>query len=202
MAGDTTQCRETEAALRESEERYHQLVELFPDLVAVHSEGKLILINAAGTRLLGATNLEQLVGKPIMDFVHPDDREMVAGRIKQVGEQGTLAHPIEQKWLRLDGTVIDVEVVAIALTYQNKPAIQVVARDITERERTKAALRESEERHRRLMELYLDSIGVETARTSELRAALRRAQEVDQLKSQLLSTVSHELRTPLTSIRG
>ena len=98
--------------------------------------------------------------------------------------------------------MIDVEVAAIALTYQNKPAIQVVARDITERKQTKAALQESEERHRRLMELYLDSIGVETARTSELRAALRRAQEVDQLKTQLLSTVSHELRTPLTSIRG
>jgi len=202
MAGDIIERPEIEAALRESEERYHRLVELFPDLVVVHSEGKIVLINAAGTRLLGAASSEQLVGKPIMDFVHPDDREMVAGRIKQVGEQGTLAHPIEQKWLRLDGTVIDVEVVAIALTYQNKPAIQVVARDITERERTKAALRESEERHRRLMELYLDSIGVETARTSELRAALRRAQEVDQLKSQLLSTVSHELRTPLTSIRG
>ena len=202
MARDIIGGVEIEASLRESEERYLQLVELFPDLVVVHSEGKIVLINAAGTRLLGAASSEQLVGKPIMDFVHPDDREMVAGRIKQVGEQGTLAHPIEQKWLRLDGTVIDVEVVAISLTYQNKPAIQVVARDITERERTKAALRESEERHRRLMELYLDSIGVETARTSELRAALRRAQEVDQLKSQLLSTVSHELRTPLTSIRG
>ena len=202
MAGDNTQCRETEAALRESEERYHQLVELFPDLVAVHSEGKLILINTAGTRLLGATSLEQLVGKPIMDFVHPDDRERVAGRIKQMVEQGTQARLVEQKWLRLDGTVMDVEVAAIALTYRNKLAIQVVARDITERKQIKAALQESEERHHRLMELYLDSIGVETARTSELQAALRRAQEVDQLKTQLLSTVSHELRTPLTSIRG
>jgi len=202
MAGDNTQCHETEAALRESEERYHQLVELFPDLVAVHSEGKLILINTAGTRLLGATSLEQLVGKPIMDFVHPDDRERVAGQIKQMGEQGTQARLVEQKWLRLDGTVMDVEVAAIALTYRNKPAIEVVARDITERKQIKAALQESEERHHRLMELYLDSIGVETARTSELQAALRRAQEVDQLKTQLLSTVSHELRTPLTSIRG
>ena len=202
MARDVAECDEIEAALRESEERYHQLVELFPDLVMVHSEGKITLINTAGARLLGATTSEQLVGKPVMDFVHLDDQEIVAGQFKQMGEQGTQAPLVEQKWLRLDGTAIDVEVAAITLTFQNKPAIQVVARDITERKQTKAALQESEERHRRLMELYLDSIGVETARTSELQAALRRAQEVDQLKTQLLSTVSHELRTPLTSIRG
>jgi len=202
MARDVAECDEIEAALRESEERYHRLVELFPDLVMVHCEGKITLINTAGARLLGATTSEQLVGKPVMDFVHLDDQEIVAGQFKQMGEQGTQAPLVEQKWLRLDGTAIDVEVAAIALTFQNKPAIQVVARDITERKQTKAALQESEERHRRLMELYLDSIGVETARTSELQAALRRAQEVDQLKTQLLSTVSHELRTPLTSIRG
>jgi len=202
MAGDIIERPEIEAALRESEERYHRLVELFPDLVVVHSEGKIVLINAAGARLLGATSFEQLVGKPIMDFVHPDCREMIVGRIKQMGEQGTQARLVEQKWLRLDGTVIEVEVAANVLTYQDKPAIEVVARDLTERKQTQAALRESEERHRRLMELYLDSIGVETARTSELRAALRQAQEMDQLKTQLLSTVSHELRTPLTSIRG
>jgi PAS domain S-box-containing protein len=202
MAGDITECPEIEAALREGEERYLRLMELFPDLVLVHSEGKIVLINTAGARLLGASSSEQLVGKPIMDFVHPDDREMVVGRIGQMEDEETQAGLVEQKWLRLDGTVIEVEVAAIALTYQDKPAIEVVARDLTERKLTQAALRESEERHRRLMELYLDSIGVETARSSELRAALRRAQEMDQLKTQLLSTVSHELRTPLTSIRG
>ncbi len=202
MAGDITECSEIEAALRESEERYLRLVELFPDLVVVHSDGKIVLINTAGARLLGAPSSEQLVGKPIMDFVHPDDRAMVVGQIGQMEEEGTRAGLVEQKWLRLDGTVIEVEVAAIVLTYQGKPAIEVVARDLTERKLTQAALRESEEHHRRLMELYLDSIGVETARSSELRAALRRAQEMDQLKTQLLSTVSHELRTPLTSIRG
>jgi PAS domain-containing protein len=43
MAGDIIECPEIEAALRESEERYHQLVELFPDLVVVHSEGKAVI---------------------------------------------------------------------------------------------------------------------------------------------------------------
>jgi len=83
-------------------------VELFPDLVAVHSEGKLILINAAGTRLLGATSLEQLVGQAdhwILSILMTGKR--VAGRIKQMVEQGTQARLVEQKWLRLDGTVID-----------------------------------------------------------------------------------------------
>jgi PAS domain S-box-containing protein len=74
--------------------------------------------------------------------------------------------------------------------------------DITRRVEAEKAVRQSQERHRRIVELWLDSVGVEAARTAELHSALRRAQEVDKLKSQLLSTVSHELRTPLTSIRG
>jgi PAS domain S-box-containing protein len=199
MAKDLSDHQQLEEALRESEERYRCLVDLSPDLIGIHVEGQLAFINTAGAKLLGATSPQQIIGRPLSDFWPPSQRG-VADQVQRMLEKP--ASPIEQKWLRLDGTNVYLEVTAVPFTYRNQPAIQIIAQDITARKRLEAALHESEDRHRRLMELYLDSIGVETARTAELQAALRRAQEVDRLKSQLLSTVSHELRTPLTSIRG
>lgn len=57
----TERKRATEA-LRESEERYRQLVETSPEAIAVHSEGKLVFLNPAALKLLGATSAEQLIG--------------------------------------------------------------------------------------------------------------------------------------------
>ncbi len=182
-------------------ERYHQLIQLYPDLISTIVEGKIVAINPAGMRLLGATDPGQLLGKPLVDLILPAYRNSAIERFRRIAEQGQLP-PAEEKWIKLDGTVIDVEVIAAHLMLDNKPTIQLIAHDITRRKHAEETLRESEDRHRRLMELYLDLIGVETARTAELHAALRRAREVDELKSQLLSIVSHELRTPLTAIRG
>jgi len=183
------------------EERYHILVELCPDFVSIIVEGKIASINQAGMHLLGATRPEQLVGKPLLDLVAPDSRDGAAERFRGISA-GAKFGPVEEKWTRFDGTAIDVEVIAETFTLNNRTALQFIARDVTERKQTEAMLRESQTRHSRLTELYLDLIGVEAARTAELQTALRRAREVDELKSKLLAIVSHALRTPLTAILG
>ena len=132
---DVTERKKMEGALQDSERRYRRLVEHAPEMIFVHSEGRLVYVNPAGVKLLGATAPEQLVGKPVMNFIHPDYREIGAERIRRAYEEGIEAPPMVQKYLRLDGGDVDVETIAVPITYQGKPAVQGVARDITERKK-------------------------------------------------------------------
>lgn len=146
MAGLVHSLVVSEEQLRESELRYRRLVELSPELIAVQSQGRFVYINPAGAKLLGAAHAEEIIGRPILEVVYPDDRETVAARVRRIEEEGQPSDLIEERFVRLDGEVIDVEVTAIPISYAGEPATQVVARDITARKRAEVALRASEER--------------------------------------------------------
>ncbi len=129
-------------ALRESEERYRKLVELSPDAIAILSEGKMVFTNKAGAKLLGTEKPEQLIGKNILEIVHPDYREFVREKVPLMEEKGNIIPLTEEKFIRLDGSVIDVEVTAIPFTFRKKAGMQVIIRDITERKRNERRLLE------------------------------------------------------------
>jgi diguanylate cyclase (GGDEF)-like protein/PAS domain S-box-containing protein len=119
-------------AIRESEERYRKLVELSPDGISIHAEGKFVFINPAGARMLGASHPDQIIGMSALDVVHPDFREMVKKRTEQL-EHADMVPWTEEKYVRLDGAVIDVEVAGIKFLYGGKHAVQRIFKDITER---------------------------------------------------------------------
>ena len=127
-------------SLQESEERYRRLVELSPEAIAVHSQGKIAYINAAGAKLLGANSPEALIGFPVLHFVHPNYMEIARERIRLVEEENKPIDLAEQKLMRLDGQIIDVEVVGIPATYQRLRAAQIIIRDVTERKRVERQL--------------------------------------------------------------
>lgn len=162
MVRDFTEHMRTKEALAESEERYRKLVELAPDGVAIQSEGKLVFLNSTGAKVLGAKSPEELIGKSVFDFVHRDYREIVKERLRLMTEEQKAVPLIEEKFVRLDGTVMVGEVTSIPFTYRGKPATQTWFRDITWRKQAEAALRESEERYRKLVELAPDGILVQS----------------------------------------
>jgi PAS domain S-box-containing protein len=136
---DITERKQAEEALRESEERYRVLVEFSPNSICVHRDGKLLYVSPAGVRLFGATDLAELVGRSVLDFIHPDSLAAVRDRIRQVRE-GETAPLIEEKFVTLNGEVRDVEVTSIPIIYERAPAAQVIIRDITERKQGEALL--------------------------------------------------------------
>ncbi len=131
-------------ALSESESRYRRLVELSPEAIVVHSFGKILYTNPAAQRLWGAAHSDQLVGQSILDRVHPDYRDSVRSRMQQIHELGTPTELAEQKHVRLDGEIIDVEVMGMPFVMNGAPAIQVVMRDITDRKRGIEVLKQTE----------------------------------------------------------
>lgn len=138
---DITRRKQAEEALRESEARYRNLLEAAPVGIAVHSEGKIVFTNAAGARLLGADSGAQLAGRPIASLIHPAGLLAAQTRIQQMlaGEPGL--YPVEDTYLKLDGTPVNVEVMATALQYQGLPAVQLIVTDITERKRAEQTVR-------------------------------------------------------------
>ena len=96
------------------------------DLICIQLEDKIVFINTAGVKLLGAPNPEQLVGRSIMDFVHPDCRELAASRVQQVTDKAEVCLG-EETWLRFDGTAMCVIVAAAPFIYMGKPAVQFIA---------------------------------------------------------------------------
>ncbi|MCZ7663993.1 MAG: ATP-binding protein [Thermoleophilia bacterium] len=136
-------------ALQQAEERYRTLVESSPVAIVVHRAGRIVYMNPAGMKLAGASSMEEVVGRGILDFVHPDYHEVVARRVAETARSGRLAPPTEEMFVRVDGTTIMGEVVSIPFTYEGQPAVNSIILDISERKRAQAELRESEEKLRR-----------------------------------------------------
>jgi PAS domain S-box-containing protein len=140
---DISSRREEKEALLESEERYRSLVEGSPDSIAIHAEGKFVYVNPAGVTLIGAKSQAELIGKSILDIIPPESRNMVLKRIGNL-EKGKKVALIEGKFIKLDGSVIDVEVVEIPVRYKGRSATQVMVRDISSRKNAEKETRKNE----------------------------------------------------------
>ena len=129
-----------ESALRESEDRYRSLVEYASVGIAVHQEGKLVYVNPTAVRLLAARSAQELLGIPILRFVHPEFRHLVVERVTSSMQRGQAMPLQEEKFIRLDGVTVDIEIQGNVIRYQGAPAVQVTFQDISERKQSHARL--------------------------------------------------------------
>ncbi|WP_419882167.1 EAL domain-containing protein [Peribacillus sp. B-H-3] len=125
---------------RESEDRYRSLVEMSPDIIAVVSRGKLDYINDTGSRLVGAGNPRELIGKPAVQFVPSQTLESVKEKILGEWNKETEKLRFEIEAVRINGEVMDVEVSAMPIIYEGRRAWHIVGRDITERKKTEKTI--------------------------------------------------------------
>jgi PAS domain S-box-containing protein len=148
-----------EEELRASEKEFRALIEFSPVAMAVIHDWKSIYFNPAAVQLLGATTQNEILGKPILDFVHPDFHGLVKKNAALLAIKGYVDLQ-EQQYVRLDGTLLDVETQAKSIRFNGAPATLVVMNDITERKKTEIALRDSEERFKALHNASFGGIAI------------------------------------------
>lgn len=198
---DITERIRAEATLKESEEKYRTLIEVSQEAIFVNHNDHIVYANPATLTLLGAQRPEQIIGKSPFEFVHPQYHEVVRDRIRSTLDKGASAPLLEEKYVRLDGTVIDVEVVATPLTYKDGRAIQVMARDITERKRAETTLACA---HAEL-ERQADALRLEVNERTRAEAEARRSEEqlraltahVEQVREEERTWISREIHDEL-----
>jgi PAS domain S-box-containing protein len=137
---DITERKET---AKESEVRYHALVERLPIGVAIYRQGKLLFANTQAHLILGADKSQNLIGTDVLNFVEPEHHQRIIRRMKEVAE-GLPGAMVEQKYIRLDGRLIDVETMAFPYSYRGEQCVQIIFRDVTERKQTEAHIRKNE----------------------------------------------------------
>jgi len=152
---EVTEIRKKESALRESEERFRTLVEISPDAVILHRDGKIIYANLTALKLLGASYPEEITGKMVLDFVDPGFHGILRENIRK-DLDGELSPQMELPMLRLDGTPVIVEGRGTKTSIEGKPAVMVTLRDITDRRQAEEKLFNS----RQMLQLVLDTIPV------------------------------------------
>ncbi|WP_309671956.1 PAS domain S-box protein [Gemmatimonas sp.] len=144
---DVTAEREADLALRESEDRYRRLLELLPDGVVKHVSGRIEFANAAMARLVGVHDPAELVGQPVHTLLHVTDVEVAVARAEAALAASVNGVSIrEEQVRRCDGSAVACEIVGTRVDDRGVPGVLSVVRDVSERHRHEAALREREER--------------------------------------------------------
>lgn len=160
-----TLCRSDERrrhreVVSEYEHRYATLVEASPDAIYVHAAGKILFANPAAAALLGIDTPADLIGRRVLDHVHPEYREIVDRRIREAAEGEGVTTAVVERLRAYDGRDVYVQIAAAPITYDGRPAVQVMLREVTDRIESERALRESEDRYRQLVESSPDAIYV------------------------------------------
>ena len=159
-----------EAVLKDSEQRYRTLVEWTPEALVVYRDDCILYANPAAVEMIGAGSARDVLGTSLLDWIHPDYRGALLARRAnpQKVEHDIRTPQLEEKLVRVDGCVIDVEIMLHTIDYDGAPARQASLRDVTAR----------------------------TASVAALEAARFNAEKASRAKSRFLASASHDLRQP------
>ena len=159
IARDITEKKKAEEMLRASERKYRILAENIADiLIQIDLQGNLLYISKSFETKTGYLQ-QEVQGKNIKDFLTPESYKIAMQRIKKWKEGAKKLPPYEIQVIGKGGRIIPFEINTSPLIEEDKlKAVQVIARDITERKQAEKQLRESYERLERLLQGIISAL--------------------------------------------
>ena len=154
---DTSEKETAGEALRESEEKYRAVVQKAHEGILIAQEGVHRFVNPAAAKIWGYSEKE-LLSRPVAEFIHPDDREMVLDRQLRRAKGDKLPGRYPFRIVTKDGRNKWVEIDSASISWKGKPAVLVFATDVTERKWMEEEIKERDEHYRALVEDSFDGI--------------------------------------------
>ncbi|HSW97076.1 MAG TPA: PAS domain S-box protein [Candidatus Saccharimonadales bacterium] len=121
--------------LQENNIFYKHLLEITPEAIVIHSGGKIVYINPTAVKMIGAKSEKELLGRSVMDFIHPDSQSLIKERITSMLSKQKVAPFVEEKFIGVGGDIIIAETKAVPFMYQGKPAILAILHEITDKKK-------------------------------------------------------------------
>lgn len=171
IARDITERKEMDKKLRISEGWHKKLIEFLPEALFITQHGIFVSMNKAAVELLGKSDKSELIGRNINEFTFSEEAQITKNNYDKLYNHKKGTPFVEQRLMKADGSVIDIEVGSLPFEYEGREAIITSARDVTERKKAE-----------------------------ENRRKLEQALENDRMKTEFFSNLSHELKTPLNII--
>jgi PAS domain S-box-containing protein len=152
VVSNLTQRKLMEGALRESEERFRRLSAATVEGIVIHDSGQILDANESAARMFGY-DAEEMIGLGAIELVAREAREAMLSNMHSGHDRR-----YEGTGLRKDGSTFPVEIQGSAVSYSDRTVRVTALRDISERKRTEAALQQSEQRYKQLVENASDII--------------------------------------------
>lgn len=155
---DITEKKYIEQLLKESEERYRLLVTSSPYVMGVIQDEEIVFTNPEAIRMFGVKSLDALLGKPVSDFFLEDQWKDLKIRIDRILDEKEKIHFVDEEELYLKDRTLTIQMTISPILFSGKPAVQIVALDITERKKNELELANQAVRRQFLIEKSRDGI--------------------------------------------
>ena len=141
---DITERERLAQHLKESEEKYRQLVETSLDGIALHTRDRVLFANSAFLRMFGYSQPEELAGVALLTLISPIFHDPLLRHLREISRQFQRPRIFEIIGLKKDGSEFDIEVGSLPTTFEGKSVFQTHVRDITDKKRLEERLTRSE----------------------------------------------------------